>query len=544
MARFSFDLPDYDQRWSLDGPPPRLPNGGLSYCAPTAALDVACFLSTVNRGALLLTPPPVSQPGQITDLLLTIGSFVGTSSQTGTLPSDFRDGLGYWFKALTPPGRAPQWEVHNVMFNRNVTVDISAIVSWLQFGALLMPWIGWYYWSPLTNAWNRNGGHVVALAGLEDTPGKGWRVSLSDPWREVPLDKSEQSPFKRNDYGLEEVIHKFGIAEEGAVDQTGTLPRLANFDSLHQNAFIDGVTLIAPRSLFYTPKISTGAVLKAGLGVAALPVSWATPGQLVDVAYNPARPEVAFLTVESRDVRVLDANTGQSRILATLTEAGSAPRRLAFGGRDNLLYVLNGSELVALDASGAVVGSRASEQIRDLAAIAWSGAAGRLLAFSPRANRIVDVPLDPRTAIGGVIEVTTRHKIELPLHHLVEREPATAARLSVAPDNGALWLLFDGHRVAHRWEWQGAGFDSSTLVDFAAPLRGLQALADETLVTTADGVLTEFHHDPLAGIAQPAPARVFRPVLSEPTFAVAPAFDNFNRAKARLAAYFTVPPRR
>lgn len=147
----------------------RLPKGGKGYCAPVAVSNSLVWLA--RNGYLCLIPKTGSKRMTQPQLATLLGEarFMDTSDNMGTSPTDLLQGVKHFldqqecaFDSLLYQG----WRTHPAEFSGKSEIpDIGWIKEGLVGDTAVWLNIGWYAYDPMTETYERTGGHWVTLVG-------------------------------------------------------------------------------------------------------------------------------------------------------------------------------------------------------------------------------------------------------------------------------------------------------------------------------------------------------------------------------------------
>ncbi|MCA9311866.1 MAG: hypothetical protein KDA21_11710, partial [Phycisphaerales bacterium] len=247
-------VPDYDQVrgaiFDIEG----LPNNGSMYCVPTAAMNIMSYIA--QRG-FPFVPPSTGDFGpdadtaaynELTNWLEILGNEMGTSATGGTSGEGAEAGI----TAFLESGAPGQFSVTRCYVSDDFCPPPSHLAFHAITGGLVMQRIGWYDAVSGFNSFNRTGGHLVTLNGLND-------YETSQPtmrWRDPGSDEGNmffQSEFTTNSSDTLQVVGTFdGLPR--------TQYRLTGYNG---PAFIDGYIAIRPKFAIFTTLPHTGFGLKA-----------------------------------------------------------------------------------------------------------------------------------------------------------------------------------------------------------------------------------------------------------------------------------------
>ncbi|MCC6675758.1 MAG: hypothetical protein IT436_01315 [Phycisphaerales bacterium] len=181
-------IADLDQKRAASASTVGLPNDGRMYCAPTSCIDNLAYMANHGYPNAVSTalPGPQSWTSSANynfmgQCIYTMGLYLGTSATGGTnnytsgllnymaanLPNDY---IQIFADSFTPSGD----------LSGNVAEDMAGMIA---CGALVNLHIGWFERRGPSGAryWERTGGHVVALAGVDDACSSSPKLIWRDP---------------------------------------------------------------------------------------------------------------------------------------------------------------------------------------------------------------------------------------------------------------------------------------------------------------------------------------------------------------------------
>lgn len=229
-------VPDYDQVrgeiFDVEG----LPGNGVAYCSPTAATNYFSYIA--KRGFPQLVPGPddygPDAPSENYNALSNWIELVG--DQFGTDPVDGTQNSLAGYQAILENGAPGQFTITRLYPNGTWAPRASHLVLHAVTGGLVNMGIGWWSWNSDLQRFERNGGHVVTLNGVDDyettSPTMRWRDPASD----------EGNMFFQSDFSTSASDTAATTANfDGDIR---TQDRLTGYNS---PAFIDGYFVIRPK---------------------------------------------------------------------------------------------------------------------------------------------------------------------------------------------------------------------------------------------------------------------------------------------------------
>lgn len=274
-------VPDYDQVRGAIFDVEGLPNNGTMYCVPTAAMNLMSYIA--NRG-FPFVPPSVGDFGpdadteaynELTNWIEVLGDEMSTSPTGGTGGEGAEDGI----MAFLESGAPGEFMVTRVYVSDDFCPPPSHLAFHAITGAMVLQRIGWYEADTGVNTFNRTGGHVVTLNGMND-------YETNQPtmrWRDPGSDEGNmffQSDFTTNSSDTLQV--------DGTFDgESRTQYRLTGYNS---PAFIDGYIAIRPKFAVIPTLPNTGFDFKAPNPV--------TPDGPDSITFDmPGGAELGFLAI-------------------------------------------------------------------------------------------------------------------------------------------------------------------------------------------------------------------------------------------------------
>ncbi len=358
------NVPDLDQRRTDDAFVSGLPNGGKMYCVPASSMNWMTYIA--NHGYPQLFPGPgnwgpESGPAQphyntITQALTQLGGLMNTDPSEGTDGYGGELGIKLWLLSASSGDFVVSAYYASGFYAPLFTTMATAALD----GALVSPHVGWYVpWTDappevkelflnlvggLPKGYYRNGGHVVSMV-MAEKNAQLQQIGLRDPASPNNGATASQSEFATDEYPV--------VDEKGTFDNDFRVQSRIHY--LGSNAYMDGYYSIKPKYGLTVDQnqillLRPIALLNDGFPQQQVISVFESPTgtEIVDLAIHPERPVHPFLVEGSNTIWQIDTLTGRSSRFATVGN----PRRLAFGARDQRLYVLLPRHIIALGLDG------------------------------------------------------------------------------------------------------------------------------------------------------------------------------------------------
>jgi len=219
-------VPDFDQR-RQPGPlfwdgmnfvpiPDGLPGNGANYCSPTSHVNVMAYLANHGFPALMPGGSAASWGSQtnyerVTDAIQEMGVMMETSATSGTTCCG-HSGCVEYLETYTP-GKFIVSSAASDAFDAPTIGDLAFCALAGGFVNLM---IGWFE-NTGVNQWQKTGGHVVTMVGIEGWCGGDRKVKIRDPGN-GNTSLMEQSVFATNTYTLQQLPGFFDSDGTSGID--------------------------------------------------------------------------------------------------------------------------------------------------------------------------------------------------------------------------------------------------------------------------------------------------------------------------------------
>lgn len=238
-------VPDFDQKRKTTSTVPGLPNDGAMYCVPTSATDWFAYIS--NHGVPEVLDGPRDWQSQdnydfVTDRIKHIGELMSTDAEDGTTGLGPITGLVSHLQA-TAPGAFIVTASHAIP--GVYILEPEELFNAISNGGMISMTLGKYQKNNFGH-WERTGGHIVALHGVENGCSNSPKLMWRDPSTQDES-MTQQADFGSKESSMEEVSGIWSVNGFG-VPQT-----MWRFSSLNgQKKFLESYTVITPMVVLTT----------------------------------------------------------------------------------------------------------------------------------------------------------------------------------------------------------------------------------------------------------------------------------------------------
>lgn len=409
-------VPDFDQKRATTSTVPGLPNDGAMYCVPTSATNWFAYIA--NHGVPEVLDGPRDWQSQdnydfVTDRIKHIGQLMGTDAAGGTTGLGPISGLISHLQATAPNAFIVTGD-HAAPLH---TITPEHLFSAMSNGGMISMTLGKYEKNEF-GQWDRKGGHIVALHGVESgcssTPKLVWR----DPSTGKNESKTQQADFHSKESDMEAVAG-WWLGDVTNVPAPRTMWR---FSSLKGNKFLDSYTVITPMVALTTDDqwdtLVANPVNVLDGGEQGQQVAEDAPdgGQFDHFQFHPLRVGTFYATTTGQNGSVklykYDPRQEALRILRQLEK-----RTPIVFGRHGDLYLVDAGQLTrfdtladgeglsvlgALDLKGAVPDAMVYDDLADEVTLLF-GAPRRLLTVSRDLTTMRDRALPAEVKLGGEV---------------------------------------------------------------------------------------------------------------------------------------------
>jgi hypothetical protein len=430
---FSYaDMPDIDQKRAAgrDGAGvwhAGLPNNGIMYCGPAAAMNVLAFLA--DHGATEMSPgshdwTAAANYDTMTSRLNELGGVMGTGATTGTSNGGLQNGLLAWsankasakhqFGLVSEfPNDDNSWQAPNL--------GIAAFTE--AVGNPVIVSIGYYSPVIVQGAGNsefiglrRTGGHFVTMTGFDDSG-----FNFVDPADAAP--SFAQSSYTNLAMPVTPVTAVYEDSKGNhyrSDNQTETYLHLQGYGA--GDAYIEGYTVVQPS---YTLTAKRGYLILR-TAATTLRFKTPTPGLVKDLQLSPAGDSAYFAMTGGKTIYKLNLATQVSKPIA---KTPVPVMSLAVSTKGDTVYAAAGRQLSAVSNTGAKIAQTTLPA--PVAAITFDPVHGQVDAVTPQTKQVQ--VLAPSLAQAGTVT--------LPAAAVAK---ATSVSATVSPATGALTINAPG----------------------------------------------------------------------------------------------------
>jgi hypothetical protein len=426
------DMPDIDQKRAPGNDAAGvahagLPNSGIMYCGPAAAMNVLAFLA--DHGATEMSPGSRDWTAPknyetMTSRLNELGGLMGTGATTGTSNGGLQNGLLAWSanKASSKhqfglvsefPNDDNSWQAPNLGIAAfTEAVGNPVIVSIGYYQSVLVQGPGNSEFIGL----RRTGGHFVTMTGFDDSG-----FNFVDPADAAP--SFAQSSYTNLAMPVTPVTAVYEDSKGNPFrsdNQTETYLHLQGYGA--GNAYIEGYTVVQP-SYTLTAKRN---YLILRTAATTLRVKTPFPGLVRDVQLSPAGDSAYFAMSGSKTIYKLNLATQVSKPIAKTAAPVTA---LAVSTKGDTVYAAAGRQLSAVSNTGVKIAQTTLPA--PAAAITFDPVRGQVDAVTPQTKQVQ--VLAPSLVPAGAVT--------LPAASVAT---ATSVTATVSPTTGALTVNAPG----------------------------------------------------------------------------------------------------
>lgn len=488
---FSYaDMPDIDQKRAAGKDAggvahAGLPNSGIMYCGPTAAMNVLAFLA--DHGASEMSPgsrdwTAAANYETMTARLNELGGLMGTDANNGTSLGGLQNGLLAWSKKASAkhqfglvsefPGEDNGWQAPNL--------GIAAFAE--AVGNPVIVSIGYYSPTVIQGPGNssfiglrRTGGHFVTMTGFDNSG-----FNFMDPADAAP--SLAQSSYTNLAMPVTPVTAVYEDSKGNPYrsdNQTETYLHLQGYGA--GDAYIEGYTVVQP-SYTLTAKRNWFILRDAG---AVFRIKTPIPGLVKDLQLSPAGDSAYFAMSNGKTIYKLNLATQVSKPIA---KTPAPVTSLAISTKGDTVYAAAGTQLSAVSNTGAKIAQTTLPA--PAAAITFDPVRGQVDAVTPQTRQVqVLAPtLQPASAIT------------LPAASITKA--TTSVTATVSPATGALTINAPGVASTVVSAPQPATTTDATPATSTAAAPIIQVTPAASLKTVASSILLH------AAATGPAPTTV------------------------------------
>lgn len=234
-------VPDFDQKRATASGVPGLPNDGAMYCVPTSATDWFAYIA--NHGVPEVLDGPRDWQSQdnydfVTDRIKHIGELMSTDAEKGTTGLGPITGLVSHLQATAPNAFIVTGD-HATPLH---TITPEHLFNAMSNGGMISMTLGKYQKNNFGH-WERKGGHIVALHGVESGCSNSPKLMWRDPSTKKTESKTQQADFYSKESSMEEVSDYWSVSGFGV---SQTMWRFLKYKDDEKQKFLDSYTVITP----------------------------------------------------------------------------------------------------------------------------------------------------------------------------------------------------------------------------------------------------------------------------------------------------------
>lgn len=493
-------VPDFDQKRASSGSTMGLPGDGDMYCVPTSTTDWLAYIA--NHGMPEVLDGPRNWQSQdnydfVTDRIAYVGELMSTDAEDGTTWGAIPGTIGY-LQEKAPGAFTVTGQVAVAGFYPTPEGIYDAMAN----GGLVNITLGKYERNEF-DAWNRVGGHIVALhrieSGCSAIPGLWWR----DPSTSDSESKTAQSSFASTHSEMDEVSDLWALPNGWGAP--ATMWRFLKYEEDSKQRFLDSFTVITPMVTLTTDdQWDSVEVDSADVMDDDQDDPEDTPDVVEDAPdgnpfywldFHPLRHWSSFYATTAGDdgsgaLYEYDAKAAHLEEIQKLRKLMELRRPTPIvTGRHAHLYLVDDGVLLQLDIA------QRSEKPVILNAADLKGAMPDAMVYDDTADEVTLLFARERRLVSFSMDLATRRDRALP-RGVELRGEALMANNSQEP---TLWLgssasnlFFELAPSRDGGDWQ---LVQAARIDGAKNPSSLQVAESGNLVVVIDGVVAEFSYD-------------------------------------------------